>query len=39
MDKIMKNLIIVAHPNKESFCYSGIANTIKETLEQIKESV
>ena len=35
----MNNLIIVGHPNKESFCYSGIANTIKKTLEQNKESV
>ena len=35
----MNNLIIVGHPNKESFCYNGIANTIKETLEQNKESV
>jgi putative NADPH-quinone reductase len=39
MDKTMNNLIIVGHPNKESFCYNGIANTIKETLEQNKESV
>lgn len=35
----MNNLIIVGHPNKESFCYNGIAKTIKETLEQNKESV
>ena len=35
----MNNLIIVGHPNKESFCYSGIATTIKKTLEQNKESV
>ncbi len=35
----MNNLIIVGHPNKESFCYSGIAKTIKESLEQSRESV
>ena len=39
MDKIINNLIIVGHPNKESFCYNGIAKTIKETLEQSKASV
>lgn len=35
----MNNLIIVGHPNKESFCYSGISKTIQKTLEQNKESV
>lgn len=35
----MKNLIVVGHPNKESFCYSGIAKTIKETLFQNGEEV
>lgn len=35
----MKNLIIVAHPNKESFCYNGIAKTLKDTLTQYKEDV
>lgn len=35
----MNNLIIVGHPNKESFCSSGIANTIKETLEKNRESL
>jgi len=33
------NLIILANPNKESFCSNGIAKTIKQTLEQNKESV
>ena len=31
----MKNLIIIGHPDKESFCYNGIFNTI---LNQIKLS-
>ena len=35
----MKNLIIVAHPNKDSFCYSGIMKTIKQTLDKNKEEV
>lgn len=35
----MKNLIIVGHPNKESFCYNGITQTIKETLQSNKEEV
>jgi len=35
----MKNLIIVAHPNKKSFCYNGIMKTIKETLKRNKEEV
>ena len=33
----MKNLIIVAHPNKQSFCQSGIKNTIADTLESNRE--
>ncbi len=33
----MNNLIIVGHPNKESFCYNGIVNTIADTLEKSKE--
>jgi putative NADPH-quinone reductase len=28
----MKNLIIIAHPNRESFCFNGIFQTIKRTL-------
>ena len=35
----MKNLIIIAHPNRESFCYNGIMKTVKETLESNKEEV
>tara|TARA_B100001094_G_scaffold13685_1_gene11944 strand:+ start:934 stop:1509 length:576 start_codon:yes stop_codon:yes gene_type:complete len=35
----MKNLIIVGHPNVESFCYNGIYNTIKEELKINKEEV
>lgn len=35
----MKNLIIVAHPNQNSFCVNGISETIRETLEQNKETV
>ena len=33
----MKNLIIVAHPDKQSFCQNGIQKTIADTLEQNKE--
>ncbi len=35
----MKNLIVVGHPNKDSFCTNGIARTIKETLEQNNQDV
>jgi len=35
----MKNLIIIAHPNKDSFCYNGIMKTIKQTLDKNKEEV
>lgn len=28
----MKNLIVIGHPNKDSFCYNGIYKTIYETL-------
>lgn len=35
----MKNLIIVAHPDKNSFCYDGIMQTINETLRSNKEEV
>lgn len=35
----MKNLIVIAHPDKKSFCYNGIMKTIKETLKQNKEEV
>jgi NAD(P)H dehydrogenase (quinone) len=35
----MKNLIVIAHPDKNSFCYNGIMRTIKEMLEQNREEV
>lgn len=35
----MNNLIIVAHPNKESFCFNGIAKTVKEELESKGETI
>ena len=35
----MKNLIIIAHPNKKSFFYNVIMKTIKETLKKNKEEV
>lgn len=30
----MKNLIIIGHPEKDSFCYSGVFQTVKSTLEK-----
>ena len=33
----MNNLIIIAHPNKGSFCYNGIYKTILRTLRENKE--
>ena len=33
----MKNLIIIGHPNKSSFCYNGIFLTIKNTLKKNNE--
>jgi len=35
----MNNLIIIAHPNKNSFCYNGIFKTIQHTSEEHNESV
>ena len=35
----MKNLIIVGHPNKDSFSVSGIANVIKEELSNNKQEI
>ena len=29
---LIKNLIIIGHPNENSFCYNGIMKTIKKTL-------
>ena len=33
-----KHLIIIGHPNKESFCYDGIFKTIKRELKKNKEN-
>ena len=33
----MKNLIIIGHPDKRSFCYNGIMKTIQQTLKQNRE--
>lgn len=35
----MGNLIIIGHPNEESFCYNGIFKTIKDELEKNGELV
>ena len=35
----MKNLIIIAHPDKNSFCYNGIMKTIEESLKKNKEEI
>lgn len=35
----MNNLVIVAHPNKDSFSVSGIAQTLKDELYKNNESV
>lgn len=35
----MKNLIIISHPDKKSFCYNGIYKTILKTLKENKEEV
>jgi len=35
----MKNLIIVGHPNTESFCYDGIFKTVKNELSKNKEDI
>ncbi len=35
----MKNLIIVGHPNVDSFCYSGIYKTIEEELTKNNEEI
>jgi len=36
--KNKKHLIIIGHPNKESFCYNGILKTIKRELKKNKEN-
>ena len=35
----MKNLIVIGHPNKDSFCYNGIMKTIKRELNKHKEEI
>jgi NAD(P)H dehydrogenase (quinone) len=35
----MNNLIVIGHPNEESFCYNGIKKTIEETLISNGENV
>ena len=35
----MNNLIIIAHPDKQSFCHNGIFKTIHSTLTQHNENV
>ena len=35
----MKNLIIVGHPNTESFCFDGIFKTVKNELSTNKEEI
>lgn len=35
----MKNLIVIGHPNEQSFCYSGIMKTIQDTLVSNGEEV
>lgn len=35
----MKNLIVIGHPNEQSFCYNGIMKTISETLRENGEEV
>jgi NAD(P)H dehydrogenase (quinone) len=35
----MRNLILIGHPNQDSFCYNGIFKTIKDELEKNDELV
>ena len=35
----MNNLIIIAHPDRQSFCHNGIFKTIHNTLIANKENV
>ena len=35
----MKNLIIIGHPNTESFCYDGIFKTVNNELSKNKEEI
>ena len=35
----MKNLIVIGHPDKKSFCYSGIFKTVLDELENANEEI
>ena len=35
----MNNLVIISHPDKKSFCYNGIFNTIVKEIKDSKESL
>lgn len=35
----MKNLIVISHPDKKSFCYNGIYKTILKTLKDNSEDI
>ena len=35
----MKNLIVIGHPDQQSFCYSGIFSTIKSEIEASDEEL
>ena len=35
----MKNLIVIGHPDKKSFCYSGIFKTVLDVLENANEEI
>lgn len=35
----MNNLIVIGHPNKDSFCYNGIMKTIKRELNKHNEEI
>jgi len=35
----MKNLIVIGHPDKNSFCYNGIMKTIKRELKKHDEEI
>ena len=35
----MKNLIVIGHPNKESFCYDGIFKTVVDELDTANEDI
>jgi NAD(P)H dehydrogenase (quinone) len=35
----VKNLIVIGHPNKDSFCYNGIMKTIKRELKKHDEEI